>query len=157
MHRKRTAGLATQGERPTNPLMITQFGVIAWKQSEHGHRHVLLITSRDTKRWVIPRGNPIAGLSPSQAATQEAWEEAGIKGETREEPIGVFQYDKRRLNGALVPAEVQAFEMRVTEEAPSWPEAHERERRWFVPGEAAAAVHEPGLKTLLLRFARDPA
>jgi 8-oxo-dGTP pyrophosphatase MutT (NUDIX family) len=137
--------------------MIAQYGVIAWKQAEDGHRHVLLITSRETKRWVIPRGNPIAGLSPPEAAIQEAWEEAGIRGETGEEPIGVFQYDKRRLNGALVPAEVEVFEMRVTEEASSWPEAHERERRWFVPGEAAAAVHEPDLKILLLRFGRDPA
>ncbi|HEY5722883.1 MAG TPA: NUDIX hydrolase [Allosphingosinicella sp.] len=137
--------------------MIEQFGVLAWKESEDGHRHVLLITSRETKRWVIPRGNPIAGLSPAQAAAQEAWEEAGIRGETGAEPIGAFAYQKRRFNGALVPAEVHVFEMRVTEEARSWPEAHERERRWFVPGEAAAAVDEPDLKVLLLREARDGA
>lgn len=137
--------------------MIEQYGVLAWKESEDGHRHVLLITSRETKRWVIPRGNPIAGLSPPQAAAQEAWEEAGIRGETGAEPIGAFAYQKRRINGAFVPAEVQVFEMRVTEEAQTWPEAHERERRWFVPGEAAAAVDEPDLKALLLREARDGA
>ena len=129
--------------------MITQYGVIAWRESEGGGRQVLLITSRETRRWVIPRGNPIAGLSPAEAAAQEAWEEAGIRGETAPQPIGAYVYDKRRLNGFTVPAEVHVFTMRVSEEAATWPEAHERERRWFAPAEAADAVDEPGLKDLL--------
>ena len=128
--------------------MITQYGVIAWKGTEDGGRRVLLITSRDTKRWVIPRGNPISGLSPPEAAAQEAWEEAGIRGETETEAIGAYPYDKRRLNGALVPAEVQVFAMRVSEEAETWPEAKQRERRWFSPAEAAEAVAEPELGAL---------
>ena len=132
--------------------MITQYGVLAWKESEGGGRRVLLITSRETKRWVIPRGNPIAGLPPAAAAAQEAWEEAGIRGETDAESIGAYRYEKRRLNGAFVPAEVRVFVMRVTEEADSWPEAHERERRWFAPEDAAAAVDEPDLKELLRGF-----
>ena len=131
--------------------MITQYGVIAWKEAEGGGRQVLLITSRETKRWVIPRGNPIAGLSPSDAAAQEAWEEAGVKGETGTEPLGAYRYDKRRLNGSTVPAEVQVFAMRVTEEADAWPEAHERERRWFAPADAADSVDEPELKALVSR------
>ena len=129
--------------------MIAQYGVLAWKESEGGGRQVLLITSRDTKRWVIPRGNPISGLSPAEAAAQEAWEEAGVKGETGAEPVGAYLYDKRRLNGSTVPAEVQVFAMRVTEEADTWPEAHQRERRWFAPVEAAKAVDEAGLKELI--------
>jgi len=131
--------------------MITQFGVMAWKQSEGGGRQILLITSRETKRWVIPRGNPIAGLSPSQAAAQEAWEEAGIRGETGAEALGVYPYEKRRFDGSSVPAEVQVFAMRVSEEADAWPEAKQRERRWFSPAEAAALVDEPDLKALLSR------
>ena len=129
--------------------MITQYGVIAWKESEGGGRQVLLITSRETRRWVIPRGNPIAGLSPAEAAAQEAWEEAGVRGETDPESIGGYLYDKRRLEGSTVPAEVRVFTMRVGQEAATWPEAHERERRWFAPAEAADAVDEPGLKDLL--------
>ena len=133
--------------------MITQYGVIAWKAADDGARQVLLITSRDTKRWVIPRGNPIAGLSPPEAAAQEAWEEAGIKGETVAEATGAYPYEKRRVGGAFVPAEVLVFAMRVGEEAEDWPEAKQRERRWFSPAEAAEAVDEPELKDLLLRQA----
>jgi 8-oxo-dGTP pyrophosphatase MutT (NUDIX family) len=131
--------------------MITQYGVIAWKEAEGGGRQVLLITSRETKRWVIPRGNPIAGLSPSDAAAQEAWEEAGIRGETGTEAIGAYRYDKRRLDGSTVPAEVRVFAMRVRKEAETWPEAKQRERRWFSVEEAAGAVEEPELKKLLSR------
>ena len=137
--------------------MITQYGVIAWKESDGGGRQVLLITSRDTKRWVIPRGNPIPGLSPPEAAAQEAWEEAGIKGETDSEAIGAYPYDKRRLGGLLVPAEVQVFAMRVSEEAESWPEAKQRERRWFSPAEAAEAVDEKELGALLARLGQEGA
>jgi 8-oxo-dGTP pyrophosphatase MutT (NUDIX family) len=137
--------------------MITQYGVIAWKEAESGGRQVLLITSRETKRWVIPRGNPIAGLAPSEAAAQEAWEEAGIKGETGAEPIGAYRYDKRRLDGSTVPAEVKVFAMRVGEEAGTWPEAKQRDRRWFAPAEAAEAVDEPELKDLLARAGQVPA
>ena len=135
--------------------MITQYGVIAWKESDGGGRQVLLITSRDTKRWVIPRGNPISGLSPPQAAAQEAWEEAGIRGETDDEALGAYPYDKRRLNGLLVPAEVQVFAMLVSEEAETWPEASQRERRWFSPAEAAEAVDEPELGALLGKLEQE--
>jgi uncharacterized protein len=137
--------------------MITQYGVLASKAAEDGARRILLITSRDTKRWVIPRGNPIAGLSPSLAAAQEAWEEAGIKGETDPEPIGAYCYDKRRLDGSSVPAEVLVFALHVREEAETWPEEHERERRWFAPAEAADAVDEPELKTLLASLSPEGA
>jgi 8-oxo-dGTP pyrophosphatase MutT (NUDIX family) len=137
--------------------MITQYGAMAWRKAAAGGSEILLITSRETKRWVIPRGNPIAGLSPSQAAAQEAWEEAGIKGETREEAIGVYRYEKRRLDGSLVPTEVQVFAMRVVEEAEAWPEDKERERRWFTPDEAAEAVDEAELKSLLGKLGQEGA
>ena len=137
--------------------MITQYGVLAWKASEGGERRILLITSRETKRWVIPRGNPIAGLSPSQAAAQEAWEEAGIRGETGQVEVGAYRYEKRRLGGSMVPAEVRVFAMEVTEEADSWPEQGERERRWFSAADAAAAVDEPELKAILESAGREPA
>jgi 8-oxo-dGTP pyrophosphatase MutT (NUDIX family) len=129
--------------------MITQYGIIAWKEGDTAGRLILLITSRETRRWVIPRGNPISGLSPAQAAAQEAWEEAGIKGEVGSEEVGTYRYEKRRLNGSLVPAEVRVFTMKVREEADAWPEMGQRERRWFTPADASAAVDEPELKTLL--------
>ena len=132
--------------------MILQYGVVAWKSGEDGAPRLLLITSRDTGRWVVPRGNPMEGLPPHLAAAQEAWEEAGVKGPVSEAPAGTYGYRKRRRLGRGVRARVTLFPLKVEEEAADWPEAGERERRWFAPQEAAASVDEPELKALLAGF-----
>ena len=131
--------------------MIVQYGVVAWKQEQDGAPLVLLITSRDTGRWVVPRGNPIAGLSPHLSAAQEAWEEAGVRGAVSPDPAGDYAYRKlRRIGG--VRARVTLFPLRVEEEHEDWPERGQRTRRWFAPDEAAAAVLEPDLADLLRGF-----
>jgi 8-oxo-dGTP pyrophosphatase MutT (NUDIX family) len=135
--------------------LIDQFGVIPWRRGAGGEIEILLITSRETRRWVVPRGNAIAGLRDHEAAAEEAFEEAGIRGGIEEKALGSYRYDKRRRDGSLVPAEVQLFRMLVTEEVSEWPERHERERQWFAAGEAATAVAEPGLSELILQTARD--
>ncbi len=114
---------------------------------------ILLVTSRDTRRWVIPRGNPIVGLTPAASAAQEAHEEAGVEGEISNEAIGAYRYDKRRRNDS-VPAEVAVFALRVTCELGDWPERQQRERRWFGRAEAAASVDEVDLAALISSF--DP-
>ncbi|MEN9850080.1 MAG: hypothetical protein RL128_243, partial [Pseudomonadota bacterium] len=58
----------------------TQYGALCWRM-HRGKVEVLLITSRDTGRWVIPKGWPIDGLAPAQTAAREAWEEAGVEGD----------------------------------------------------------------------------
>lgn len=131
--------------------MLTQYGVIPVRIAADGGVEVLLITSRETRRWVVPRGNLIAGKSPVQSAAQEAYEEAGIRGAVEAEPLGRYFYFKRRRNGDLLPAEVQLFEMRVVEICDDWPEKGERERRWFAPRDAAAAVAEADLAELIRR------
>lgn len=132
--------------------MLEQFGTIAWKRDGDGSVRLLLITSRDTGRWVVPRGNLIAGLPPHQSAEQEAWEEAGVTGRVGREPVGSYGYRKRRRLGRGVRARVTLFALAVDEEHADWPEAAERERRWFSPEEAAASVLEPELGALLLDF-----
>jgi 8-oxo-dGTP pyrophosphatase MutT (NUDIX family) len=132
--------------------MLTQYGAIPHRR-EAGETRILLVTSRETKRWVIPRGNPIRGLSPAQAAAQEAFEEAGVTGAMVAEPIGRYNYGKRRRDGSVVPAEVEVYALEVEVEREEWPERHQRERRWFAPEEAAAAVDEPGLAALLRSLA----
>lgn len=133
--------------------MLTQYGTIAWRRDEDGAVRILLITSRDTRRWVVPRGNAIAGLSPAESGAQEAFEEAGVRGTVSEEPVGSYRYQKRRRNGAAIPAEVLLFSLQVAQELADWPERRQRERRWFAPAEAAGAVEEPELKALLRDFA----
>jgi 8-oxo-dGTP pyrophosphatase MutT (NUDIX family) len=129
--------------------VLIQYGVIPVRRSPAGAVEVLLITSRETRRWVVPRGNPIPGKSPAESAAQEALEEAGIVGAVGAEPIGRYDYEKRRRSGAAVPAQVHLFVMSVAEEQDEWPEKAERERRWFAAHEAAALVHEDELARLI--------
>lgn len=135
--------------------MLTQYGVIPVRRAAGGGLEVLLITSRDTGRWVVPRGNPIPGKSPAQSAAQEAWEEAGIVGEVEPEAIGRYSYEKRRRLGIAVPAVVHLFRMTVAEIRQDWPEKGQRERRWFAPEEAARSVHEAELAQLIRSASRD--
>lgn len=129
--------------------MLTQYGVLPVRRGAEGGFEVLLITSRETRRWVVPRGNPISGKSPAESAAQEAFEEAGILGEVEPEAIGHYSYEKRRRFGLVVPAIVHLFRMNVAEERDDWPEKGQRERRWFAAGEAASAVHEAELAELI--------
>jgi 8-oxo-dGTP pyrophosphatase MutT (NUDIX family) len=131
---------------------IEQFGVIAWRRAGAEGIEVLLITSRETRRWVPPRGNAIPGLRSYESAAQEAFEEAGVRGGVQPEEIGTYRYGKRSRDGRVTPALVHLYPMLVTEEAESWPEQAQRERRWFAPDAAAAAVDEPDLAGLIRDF-----
>jgi 8-oxo-dGTP pyrophosphatase MutT (NUDIX family) len=112
----------------------------------------LLITSRRTRRWVVPKGWPIRGLSPQASAAREALEEAGISGEMQGEQLGSFVYQKELRNGGSMPCTVEVFAMKVTRQRKTWLEKNARELRWFPLTEAAEAVDEPQLRKLILRF-----
>ncbi len=113
---------------------------------------ILLVTSRDTGRWVVPKGNPAAGLSPHAAAAVEAEEEAGVRGSVCPTPLGSYRYRKRRGNGSALMFDVEVYPLSVTQELPSWKEAGQRERRWFPLAEAADQVDEPDLADLIRSF-----
>lgn len=110
---------------------------------------VLLVTSRGTGRWIVPKGWPMAGRSLAEAAQQEAWEEAGVRGTIEDRHIGSYRYDKVHARGFSVPVEVRVFAMRVENLADEFPEADQRKRRWYCPDRAAELVAEAGLKKLL--------
>lgn len=113
---------------------------------------MLLVTSRETKRWVLPKGNLVAGLTPHESAAHEALEEAGIRGAACPTPIGAYRYRKKKRTGAALMVDVDVFPILVTDELDSWAEEDERERRWFGLTDAAAAVEEPDLKLLIRGF-----
>ncbi|MEA1015772.1 NUDIX hydrolase [Sphingomonas sp. LY54] len=136
-------------------LLIRQYGVLAYREADNGDPRLLLITSRETRRWVVPRGNPIFGLPPHLSAAREAWEEAGIVGVVAPKPLGTYRYIKRRNDGSEVRAKVYVFPLEVDVEEEEWPERMERERRWFSLEEAEALVQEPELKTLIRKFRLD--
>lgn len=127
----------------------TQYGALCWRM-HRGKVEVLLITSRDTGRWVIPKGWPIDGLAPAQTAAREAWEEAGVEGDIAEQGLGVFDYDKCYGLKGSVPCSVQVFGLRVAELKGKFPERKERRRKWFDFEKAARKVAEPELRALLL-------
>jgi hypothetical protein len=113
---------------------------------------VLLVTSRQTKRWVLPKGNMVEGLSAHDSAAHEALEEAGVRGGACPASIGTYRYRKRKRTGASVMVEVEVFPISVTDELDEWDEDDERERRWFPLREAANAVQEPDLRDIILSF-----
>jgi len=114
---------------------------------------VMLVTSRGTRRWVLPKGNVAARTAPHVAAAEEAEEEAGVLGAVCPVPLGSYRFRKRVRSGASLMADVDVFPLALTRELEAWEEQHERERRWFTLAEAAEAVDEPDLRELIRSFA----
>lgn len=128
-----------------------QFGALCWRRGPEG-LEILLVTSRGTGRWIIPKGWGMRGKTPPETALREAWEEAGVKGQAGESCLGVYRYDKERSNGSRIPCVVSVYPVRVAELSAAFPEAGQRRRAWFPPDEAAALVDEPELRRLLAEF-----
>jgi 8-oxo-dGTP pyrophosphatase MutT (NUDIX family) len=133
--------------------VATQVGALCYRIKD-GTPQVLLVTSRGTRRWVIPKGWPMAGLSDPEAAAREAWEEAGVRGRVSLSVIGLYGYVKTGPDEGDRPCVVAVFPLKVKSVARSFPERRDRQRRWFSPAEAAGLVQEPELQQILARF--DP-
>lgn len=117
---------------------------------EGDNKEVLLITSRGTGRWIIPKGWPIDGLGAGEAALQEAWEEAGVrKGAIDAAAIGSYTYDKALNEGWSIEIETLVYPVKVEDMREAFPEAHQRRRTWVAPAQAANMVHEPELQSIL--------
>jgi 8-oxo-dGTP pyrophosphatase MutT (NUDIX family) len=148
--------------RPAGPddTPCTQCGALCWRRSDNGIQ-VLLVTSRETGRWVIPKGWPIAGLSPEDSAAREAWEEAGVHGSASPRAIGVYTYDKvtdRKVDPPQsFPCVVAVYPVETTGSTRDFPEAEERRRKWMSRKKAARKVLEPELAALIAGFDPDTA
>ncbi|ACA16612.1 NUDIX hydrolase [Methylobacterium sp. 4-46] len=125
-----------------------QVGVLPLRHGPDGAQ-VLLITSRETRRWVIPKGWPMKGLKNHEAAAREAYEEAGVIGRVEKHALGSYLYQKRLKSRDTVLCQVQVFPLHVRRQLKAWPEQQERDGRWFSPSDAAEAVTEPGLAALI--------
>ncbi len=110
---------------------------------------MLLITSRETKRWVIPKGWPMVGLKDFTSAKREALEEAGVAGQISKASVGTYGYEKRIKAGDTLNCTVVVFPLQVKTMLRNWKEKHERTRSWFSAEEAAKLVQEPALKTII--------
>lgn len=130
----------------------TQFGALCYRVRQDKVQ-VLLVTSRNTKRWILPKGWPIGGETPPDAAAQEAWEEAGVEGRVMGNCLGIYSYhkiyDKDRL-----PCVVAIFPIKVKRLKDSYPEAEQRSRKWFSLKKASNLLTEPELQQMVRDF--DP-
>jgi len=127
-----------------------QYAALPYRTREDGSVDVLLITSRTTRRWIIPKGWPIRGRDGRDVARSEALEEAGVEGRVAESPAGRYAYTKEMPDGEKRLVRVDVFPLLVTTQLDSWAEQHERSRDWFERERAAALVAEPGLSDLIM-------
>ena len=134
------------------PKTRVQYACLPYRVKAGGQVEFMLVTSRETKRWVIPKGWPMKGKKPHAGAAREALEEAGLVGQVGRAPVGSYDYQKRLKGGAAVPVRVDVFPLAVKSQRKNWPEKGQRTLRWFNAEEAAEAVDEPELRDLIREF-----
>lgn len=144
--------LAEEADKLFHGQAIQQYAAICYRRFPQSQAiEILLITARESGRWVIPKGWPMDKRLPHQVAEREAWEEAGVKGKAKKKPFGYYVYLKSLDTGDTVPSIVQVHLVEVTATAVEFPEKGQRSAAWFPPHEAAALVREPELKGLLTK------
>lgn len=134
-----------------NAAPRTQYGALPWREGEDGVE-ILLVTSRDTRRWVIPKGWPMKGRKPHIAAAIEARQEAGLRGKIEKSPLGAYEYEKRLKDSASVTCRVDVFPLLAQKQKKSWPEKNQRAAHWFPASVAAEQVDEPQLREIIRAF-----
>jgi 8-oxo-dGTP pyrophosphatase MutT (NUDIX family) len=131
----------------------TQYAALCYRIRKDAVQ-VLLVTSRDSGRWVVPKGWPMKGRSAAEAAEVEAWEEAGVTGKMQDRCLGVYSYLKGMDDAHSLPVVVAVYPLLVESAADDFPEAGQRRRKWFDAKKASGRVVEPELRRILRKF--DP-
>jgi 8-oxo-dGTP pyrophosphatase MutT (NUDIX family) len=130
-----------------------QVAALCWRMGKRG-LEVLLITSLNSKRWILPKGWPEPDLTAAENAAREAFEEAGVTGKIGAGAIGRYLYLKEKREGGGVPVSVDVFALQVTKQLDDWPEKDQRAMAWVPLDQAAAKVSEPALRDVLKDFRR---
>jgi 8-oxo-dGTP pyrophosphatase MutT (NUDIX family) len=130
----------------------SQFAALCFRMRA-GKPQILLITSRGSGRWIIPKGWPVDGVTPAQSAAREAWEEAGVTGKVYDQCLGLYSYSKS-LRGTGLPIVAMIYPVKVDALASNYPEEGQRVRKWFSQKKASSLVAQPELARILKDF--DP-
>jgi len=133
-----------------------QIAALPVRWDRNGKLRVLMVTSRDTGRWVMPKGWLMDGKKPWRAAEIEALEEAGAVGFISHQPIGTYRYSKRLTGKRKILCRVTLYPMMVEKLKDRWKERRERKRHWFSLRKAAVLVDEKELSKILRNLAKDP-
>lgn len=129
-----------------------QVAALCYRKSK-GQKEVLLVTTRGTGRWMLPKGWPMDGKTASEAARIEAWEEAGVKpAKVGRAPVGEFDYIKRYDDGLEEPCSAAVYPIKVASTADKFPEAGQRKRKWVSLDKAADMVEEESLRAIFRSF-----
>ncbi len=131
-----------------------QVAALCWRRGAAGIE-IVMVTTRDSGRWIIPKGWPIKGLTDAEAAETEAMEEAGVIGIASKKPIGSYTYEKRLAKRAAVS--VAVYEVAAERQLDDWLEKGQREIGWFDPATAAKRAADPQIGRIILDFARAKA
>ena len=129
-----------------------QVAALPWRRGEDG-LEILLVTSRETRRWVTPKGGRMPGKTDPEAAAIEAMEEAGVEGGIGDEPLGTFRYLKMLKRRAPRWCVVAVYPLEVTAMHTVWKEQGQRDRVWMSAEQAAACVTEADLAEIIRTFA----
>ncbi len=145
--------LAQTPEKLFSGTFRSQYGALCFRYGDgDGEIEILVITSRESGRWIVPKGWPMKGKEPHEAAAIEAWEEAGVRGKVRKTPVGRYTYLKELADGKVVPCVVDMFQVEAKEIRTEFKEQGQRRLDWVSPDEAARRVREIELKSLLINF-----
>jgi len=141
-------------KRATDGRPLQQYAALPYVRNEDGVIEVLVMSSRETRRAVIPKGWPMRNRKNWKTAEIEARQEAGLIGEIGHRPVGQYRYWKR-LDTSFVLVKVAVYPLRVTRQLTDWPEKHERNQRWVLPPDAATLIDETELGEIILEFAKS--
>jgi 8-oxo-dGTP pyrophosphatase MutT (NUDIX family) len=153
MSREKNDAAGGAGVKRRQPDLRHQIAALPLRRRRGGLTETCLITSRETRRWIIPKGWPIEGLDAAGTAAREAHEEAGLIGKVSKKPLASYRYWKRFETGWEL-IEVLVHEMKVKKHLPDWQEKGQRKRRWLPLETAAALITETELQEVLLRRVR---
>lgn len=129
----------------------TQFAALCYRMNKT-KPEILMITSRVSRRWIIPKGWPMDGKTPAQSALTEAWEEAGVIGKPIDLCLGLYSYRKWMGPKQFLPCVALVYPVKVKSLADDFPEKGQRKRKWMRPKKAASRVSEPELAQILRNF-----
>src|SRR5580704_17015051 len=141
-------------KRRARPAVRVQHGALSYRFTQMAALEILIVTTRQSRRWIVPKGWPIKRLTPSKSAAREAFEEAGVRGKIGARAIGNFRYNKTGQNGADPDCEVKIFPLLVRRQSATWPEHGQRVVQWVDPEKAISLIREPELKAIVAKFAK---